>query len=284
MAAMTIQDAYGQAADVLQAAGVPDPRTDAGMLLEHITGVPRLKLMLFGGQTLSKEQEQRFSSLLLSRASRKPLQYVLGEQFFYGLPFWVDERVLIPRPETEILCEIAIAHIKAMPAPAVLDVCTGSGAIAVTLARECEAACVTAVDISADALAVAQENARRNGAKVRFAQGDLFAPAMGERFDCIVSNPPYIESAVCPALQEEVLREPLLALDGGGDGLDFYRRIAKEAADYLRPGGLLCMEIGHGQAEAVVSLLREEGRYERMTVHKDLAGASRVVCAYAFPT
>lgn len=222
-------------------------------------------------------------SLLLSRASRKPLQYLLGQQCFYGLDFDVDERVLIPRPETETLCEIALAFLRAHPAPAprALDLCTGSGAIAITLKHLRPAAQVTATDISPDALAVAAHNAAQNQAEVTFLQGDLFAPLKGQCFECIVSNPPYIEKDICPTLQPEVLMEPVLALDGGADGLDFYRAIVNAAVDHLTPGGLLAMEIGEAQGQAVCGLILAQGGYHAPTIHQDLCGKDRVVCAYA---
>jgi len=283
---MTIIAALRNAVDTLQNAGIPDPHTDAGLLLSHVTGFPRMALPLHGNQSLSNEQVQQLSSLLLSRASRKPLQYLLGEAHFFGRSFMVNERVLIPRPETEALCELAIRFLRQsvnlFPAPQVLDLCTGSGAIAVTLAREHPASQVTATDISEAALAVAQANAGRHQVQVRFLEGDLFSPVQGMRFHCIACNPPYVESAACSTLQEEVLREPLLALDGGSDGLDFYRRTADEAADFLYPGGLLCMEIGDTQADAVCALFSREKRYMDISVHPDLSGTPRVVCAYAF--
>ena len=274
-----------RAADTLQNAGIPDPKTDAALLLAHVTGLERLELSLRGAEELSTEQEQRLSSLLFSRASRRPLQYILGKQGFYGLSFQVDERVLVPRPETETLCEIAIAYLRGLSGtPRVLDLCTGSGAIAVTLAHECPTIHVTAADVSRDALDVAESNAHKNNVHIRFLQGDFLAPVTGERFHCITCNPPYIESEVCLTLQEEVLQEPLLALDGGADGLDFYRRLAKEGAAHLEPGGLLCMEIGATQGDAVCALLEESRAYRDITVHPDLAGLPRVVCARSSPT
>ena len=280
---MTIQAALQCATETLQSAGIPDPKTDAGLIMAHVTGIPRLTLLLHSATHLTTSQEQHLSSLLVSRTSRKPLQYVLSEQCFYGLPFFVDERVLVPRPETEMLCELAIRHLQSITAPHVLDLCTGSGAIAVTLAHECSNAHVTASDISQPALSVAQTNAAQNHVQVRFLQGDLFAPFSAERFHCITCNPPYIESAACFTLQEEVLHEPVLALDGGEDGLDFYRRIASQAAKHLYPGGLLCLEIGDTQADAVSALLSHAGHYENIVVHKDLSGSPRVVCASASP-
>lgn len=285
---MTTREATRYVTEALTAAGVPDPHADAALLLSHVTGLPRLELSLAPSNILTREQEQRLSSLLFSRASREPLQYLLGEQCFFGLDFLVDSRALIPRPETEILCEIALHFLKARttPAPQVLDLCTGSGAIAITLKHECPSSDVTATDLSPEALSLAQENAARLGASVQFLQGDLFAPIGNKRYDLIASNPPYIESETCKTLQPEVLREPPMALDGGVDGLTFYRAIARQAANHLLPGGLLCMEIGDTQGQAVCALLQAENTYTLPIIHQDLQGKDRVVCAHAasFPT
>ncbi len=271
----------------LTLAAVPDPEVDALALLSEATGMQPMNLRLSAMESLTHEQEERFRSLLLLRAKREPLQYVLGTQCFYGFDFAVDARVLIPRQETETLCELALAEMKAWPCPRVLDLCTGSGAIAVTLNRLCPGADVTAADLSGDALAVARENAARNGAEIRFVQGDLFAPVTGERFNLIVCNPPYIESAVCDTLQPEVRFEPRLALDGGTDGLAFYRRLAADAPAHLAPRGCLMAEIGDGQAAQVVALMNETGTWTDAAVHRDLYGKQRFVTvrlAEAFPT
>ena len=217
---------------------------------------------------------------MLHRAKREPLQYLLGEQWFYGLPYFVDNRVLIPRQETESLCEIGIQHLKTLPAPAALDLCTGSGAIAVTLKHNCPHAAVSAADLSPDALAVAKENARRHQAEISFFQGDLLEPLNGCTFDLILSNPPYIETETCKTLQTEVLQEPRMALDGGDDGLDFYRRIAAEAHLHLNTGGMLAMEVGSTQAEAVSALLAAKNAYHNIAIFRDLYGLERIVKAY----
>ncbi len=216
--------------------------------------------------------------MLARRAAGEPLQYILGEQDFFGLRFRVDGRVLIPRPETEILCEKALDFLRTRPGMKALDLCAGSGALAVTLALRCPDAEVWACDISPDALEVAGENARRFGAAVRFAQGDLFAPLSGERFDLIVSNPPYVARSDLDKLQPEVRREPVLALDGGPDGLDFYRRIAREAPPHLHEGGRILLEVGAGQAEAVASMLAARN-FLPDEILRDLSGIPRVVCA-----
>ncbi len=283
---MTIHHALAGAVQALASAGVPDAPLDAALLLSHVCGIPRLSLPLCSAQELTLQQEQHFASLLLSRASREPLQYLLGEQGFYGLTLAVDDRALIPRPETETLCELALSFLSRLAAPRALDLCTGSGAIAMALKHECPAAQVTATDVSPDALALARENAERLGLPIRFLQGDLWSPVPKERFDLIVSNPPYIESEACKTLQAEVLREPLLALDGGADGLRFYRAIAAGAASRLQPGGLLCVEIGDTQASQVCELFAAQEGFAAPTVHADLSGKDRVVCVHraSFPT
>jgi release factor glutamine methyltransferase len=259
-------------------AAVPDPDVDATALLAHVTEMERMTLRLNARQTLTAEQEERYRSLLLLRAARQPLQYLLGTQYFYGRLFHVDERVLIPRQETETLCEKAIAFLAdAGNAPRALDICTGSGAIAVTLRLECPQTLVTATDLSADALAVAGENALTNGADIRFLQGDLLTPVMGEQFTLITCNPPYIISADCETLQPEVLREPRLALDGGADGLDFYRRLAKDAPACLLPGGWLMVEVGYGQATDVAALFSACGAFTGVEVIRDLYCMERIV-------
>ncbi len=267
-------------------AAVPDPTFDTAALLCHATGLPKIELLLRARDALSPEAEAAFRALLARRAAREPLQYIVGAQGFYGLELAADPRALIPRPETETLCELALAFLAEKESPRVLDVCTGTGALALAIKREHPSADVTATDISADALALARENARRVGAEARFLPGDLLAPVAGERFDLIVSNPPYIESAACAALQPEVLYEPRLALDGGPDGLAFYRRLAAGCADHLSPGGALMLEIGDTQAASVSALLEARHCYQNITIHRDLCGRERVIGARmaAFPT
>jgi release factor glutamine methyltransferase len=277
---MTIQQALTDATRQLTKAHVPDPAQDALLMLAHILKKNPLSVRLDGSRELSPEDSARYRALLLHRAQRIPLQYLLHEQWFYGLPYYVDQRVLIPRQETETLCETGIQHLKAIQAPAALDLCTGSGAIAVTLKHFCPHATIHASDVSTDALNVASMNAERHQAEILFHQGDLFAPLAGLTFDLILSNPPYIESEDCKTLQAEVLQEPLMALDGGADGLDFYRRIAAQAHRYLKKGGMLAVELGYTQAHAVADLLMAEDAYRDVTIVRDLYGQERIVKAY----
>ena len=275
---MTIREALLSAERRLTDAGVPDPQVDAEWMMEAVTGLGRMQQKLQSAKELTPEQEQRFSSLLLSRANREPVQYLLGEQYFYDLRFHVTPDVLIPRQETEELCEWGLSFLQKQPAPTALDLCTGSGAIAVTLAYRCPKAEVTASDLSGNALGVAQKNALANGVNVRFLQGDLWEPLEGMRFDLILSNPPYIPSLECESLQPEVMREPRMALDGGADGLDFYRRIAQGAQEHLNPGGMIAVELGIGEAEDVAEIFRRAGLAD-VEIRKDLYGVERMVGA-----
>lgn len=268
------------AAAGLADAGVPDAVLDAEYLLAEVLHCPRLSLRLEKTRLLTAEQEAAYGALLARRKSREPLQYILGTQPFMGFPLRVDSRALIPRNDTEALCEQALLHLG--PGQRALDLCTGTGALAIALKKLCPGADVTAADISADALALARENAAALGADVRFLQGDLFAPVAGERFHVIVSNPPYIPDTLRGQLQPEVNREPALALFAGADGLDFYRRIAALAPAYLLPGGWLLLEIGDTQFDAVAALL--SGAFEGITRIRDMNGLPRVVAAQAKAT
>ena len=195
-----------------------------------------------------------FRAMLDRRAKREPLQYILGETEFMGLTFHVEPGVLIPRADTEILVEKALECMK--PGARVLDIGTGSGAIAVSLAKLGRQAQVTAVDVSDRALEIARQNAKRNGAAVEFVKSDCFSALKGRKYDMIVSNPPYISEDEMRELMPEVTREPELALFGGADGLDFYRRISREAPEYLNEGGCLLFEIGWLQKDAVSALVK----------------------------
>ena len=254
---------------------VPDSRLDAEYLLAEVLSVSRLQLLLDKRRELSLEEEGRFEALIARREKREPLQYILGNQSFMGFSFKTDPRALIPRNDTEALCEEALRHIK--PGDRVLDLCTGTGALAIAMKKLCPTAQVTATDISGDALCLARENAKALNAAVRFVQGDLLAPIAGERFHVIVSNPPYIPEGLRGRLQEEVNQEPALALFAGEDGLDFYRRIAREAPKHLFPQGRLCLEIGDGQGDAVAGLLKDQ--FEDIQILNDLNGLPRVVSA-----
>ena len=271
---MTLREACREGAVRLRKAGVPEAELDAWYLLEWASGVSRSHYLAYPEEKLGEEQERRFSEGLAKREKRIPLQHITGEQEFMGLSFLVNDQVLIPRQDTEILAEQALKYLK--PGMRVLDLCTGSGCILLSLLHFCPEAEGVGSDLSRGALETAGRNRERLGLRAEFVQGDLFENIKGT-FDLIVSNPPYIRRDEIRELMEEVrCYEPYMALDGHEDGLYFYRRIAKEAPRYLKPGGLLCLEIGFDQGESVAGLLRDEGFHEIETV-RDLAGLDRVV-------
>ena len=270
---MTVLEAIRAAERRLR--NVPDPRLDAEYLLAEALRTSRLMMLVDKGRTLTDTEEAAFDTMVARREKREPLQYILGSQSFMGFSFKTDPRALIPRNDTEALCEEALRHIR--PGDAVLDLCTGTGALGIAIKKLCPGAIVTGTDISRDVLSLATENARDLQAEVRFLQGDLFAPTADERFDVIVSNPPYIPDGLRGKLQAEVEKEPALALFGGADGLDFYRRIAAEAPLHLKPQGWLCLETGDGEADAVAALLEKD--FLSIRILPDLNGLPRVVSA-----
>lgn len=277
---MTVAEWLAGAQKALEASGSPDPAPDAQWILMWAMDISRVQLRLRAAQPLLGEALQKADRALAERETGRPLQHVLGEAWFYGRRFLCDERALIPRQDTEILCETAISHI--LPGPRkVLDMCTGSGIIGVTIALERPLCRVTATDLSPDALSLARENAALHGADMRFAQGDLYGAVGEEHFDAILSNPPYLTGSEMHMLQREVQAEPEMALFGGEDGLEFYRRIACGAADHLLPGGCVILEIGSAQAGAVSRLLADALPGASVGVVKDLQGLDRVVWAHA---
>lgn len=262
------------------AATSPTPRLDAELLLAHALGWPRARLLAERAFVPGADQLAVFETLLARREALEPVAYLVGRKAFFGLEFVVDRRVLVPRPETELLVELALAEaqrIGARRAPLqIVDIGTGSGAIAVALAANLPVAQVYAVDLSADALAVAAENVARHGLaeRVTLLHGDLLAPLAGP-VDMIVSNPPYtILAEVEPNVRAT---EPWLALDGGPDGAAVYRRLLALAPAYLRPGGAVLLEIGSWQGELVAGLVRVALPEAAVSVHQDLAGLDRVV-------
>ena len=274
---MTPRELLKLMAAELTASGVPDAEVDASLLLSHVTGKNPMNLRLDSWSQLSLADEEAFRALCEKRKTRTPLQYLTGVQSFLGRDFHVDERVLIPRPETELLAERAIAALNARPSPAALDMCCGSGCLAVSMALAVPAADVHAADLSEGALTVTALNADLLHANVTLHQGDLFSSIPeGMCFDVIVSNPPYIPAADCLELQEEVLREPMMALDGGADGYDFYRRITKNAPRFLKEGGVLLMEVGFDQAQGVMELCRAAG-FRNVVAHEDYQHIERMV-------
>lgn len=272
---------YEQGRDRLLQAGVADAETDAWYLLSECFSISRMTYLMERETMLelSEEQVACYEERIEKRASRIPLQHLTGEQEFMGYPFLVNEHVLIPRQDTETLVETVLELTKGKQNLSLLDMCTGSGCIAISLALEGQGRfeTVTGVDLSPDALTVARENGRRSNVEIGWIQSDMFTGILPVKVDVLVSNPPYIRPEVVDTLMPEVRdHEPRMALEGGADGLDFYRILAKHAPMVLNPGGWLAVEIGHDQG-AEVSALFEEAGLTDVFVRKDMAGLDRVV-------
>ena len=283
---MTLYDLLNEGSAALLQAGDSDGENDAKLLLFEAFHLDLVHFLMDRLRPLSEQDEQvqeqirTYRSMITKRASRIPLQQILGSQEFMGLDFFVNEHVLIPRQDTETLVELVLQEQQSTEKK-LLDLCTGSGCIAISLAVKGGYESVTATDLSEEALKVAERNAKAHQKEIIFRQGDLFTAlpqSEAGTFDIITSNPPYIPTAVIATLEPEVRdHEPMMALDGTEDGLKFYRQIAKKAGTWLKPGGVIYLEIGYDQGEAVSGLLREAG-FDKVRVVKDLPGKDRVVC------
>ena len=271
---MTLREAYEYGQEQLKNAGISDAAVDAWYLLEFATGLSRAEYFLRMNEEMAPEEEPKYREYIERREKRIPLQHITGTQDFMGLEFSVNEHVLVPRQDTEVLVETVLDDLQ--PGMDVLDMCTGSGCILLSLMKLRKVVRGTGVDISKDALAVARTNAEKLNVQATFLQSDLFEKVEGT-YDIIVSNPPYIKTSVIEELDAEVrLHDPMLALDGKEDGLYFYRRIIGESVKFLKEKGKLYFEIGHDQGVDVKQLMEEAG-FSYVTVKKDLAGLDRVV-------
>lgn len=292
MSGRTIREAYREASSLLSKGGVEEAARHAEMLIQEILGWDRTQFLLRSDEPFPEDQTSRLEAMLARRLNGEPLQYIIGEQEFYGLPFRVNPAVLIPRPETELLVEEVMKRGRAMAegtadVPRVLDIGTGSGAIAVTLAVLCPEWRITASDISREALQVAEENAERNGvgASIEWVQGDLLSPWLGQgedrfQFDIVVSNPPYIPEEEIESLQTEVRKyEPHTALSGGSDGLRIYARLVEQLKSVQRKPRIVAFEVGYGQHEDVGQMLTDVGAWDEVVFVQDLAGIQRHVIA-----
>jgi release factor glutamine methyltransferase len=277
---MTLHEWLRKGEEVLLASPHPgNAHRDAELLLLHVVHQERAGLLARWKECLRTAEGELYKALIERRLGGEPIQYILGETEFYGLPFWVSSDVLIPRPETEHLVEKALQAAASYSSPRMVDVGTGSGAIAVTLAQQLPEANITAIDLSAPALAVAAENATRNGVQIRFLRGDLLAPVARECFDIVVSNPPYVPAIDRDSLAVEVRDfEPALALFADRDGLGIYRRLIPAAFAVLNSDGFLILEIGFEQSPAVAYLLASSG-FQQIEFLPDLQGIPRVACA-----
>lgn len=278
----TVAEVLRTATTRLADGGIDSPRLDAEVLLAHVLNCRRLSLYIDAEKILSLEKILRFDQLITRRLKKIPVAYLTGTREFMGLSFAVNEHVLIPRPDTEILTEGVGKFLRGLgKAVTFVDLGTGSGAICISILKFVKAARAAAVDISAEALTVAKFNAQKFHVddRLEFFQGDMFAPLAGKIFNAIVSNPPYIPTGELETLQAEVTREPRLALDGGADGLNFYRRIITDAPKFLVAGGLLAFEVGINQADAVKNLLVDNGCFDEPETWRDLSNVERVITA-----
>lgn len=279
---MTYKEVYEMGRAALEQAGVEEAVLDARLLLEYVCGTDRNYLFAHGDEPVRDNWKENYVNYIDKRAEHIPLQHITGSQEFMGLSFQVNDKVLIPRQDTELLVEEVMLHLH--DGMSILDVCTGSGCILLSLLRYSNDCKGLGLDISKEALLVAEQNKKNLGLSGEFLESNLFSALETDealekwgKFDIIVSNPPYIESEVVGTLAEEVKdHEPVLALDGGRDGLDFYRKIAKEAGTYLNRGGMLFLEIGYNQGEAVTKLLKESG-FRDVQLKKDYGGLDRIV-------
>jgi len=284
---VTIIEAIHNAANRMSAAGITNARLDAEVLLAHIIKKDRVRLITHRDEVLDDKEQRDFAEAIQRRTRREPLQYIIGNQEFWGLEFIVTPDVLIPRPETEFIIEAALKIVQDRNRPVrIIDLCTGSGCIAVSLAKELAAARVIATDASEKALDVARENSRRHGVseRIRFLPGDLFVPLeeldLRGQVDILASNPPYVQAGDLAALQPEVRDyEPRMALIAGPEGTEIAIKIIRTAPEYLNQNGALIMEMGMGQSGALTRAVEATNAYAKPKIVKDLAGIERVIMA-----
>jgi len=276
---------FHEAVDRLSQAGISNAKREALWIVEEALGVSRLQIHAYGEESIDSEQYHRAISLIERRASQEPLQYVLGTQEFFGLDMAVGPAVLIPRPESVLLVEEVIAHLRSHPQPVIVDVGTGSGCLAISVARALTRAVVIASDRSLSALQIAIKNALKHDVRsqILWLVGDLLAPLLSNRLagkvTAIIANLPYISHNEWDRLSPDVKDfEPRLALDGGPDGLDVYRRLLKEAPSILAPGGVVCLEVGIGQADCLCEEIASSKFFHVMKVQSDMQGIPRMVC------
>lgn len=271
---MNIEEVLQKATIKLKDNNIEEARSKARRLLAFTLEMSKEQIIIHNKEELTIEQENSYNEYVARIIIGEPIQYIIGKQEFMGIDFKVNPSVLIPQPDTEILVERTIEILKHLKEPKVLDLCTGSGAIAVSIAKYVPNSIVFASDISKQALEIARQNDNEN--KVNFVHSNLFENIDGE-FNVIVSNPPYIKTSEIQRLSKEVQNEPLLALDGGQDGLLFYREIIKQAHKYLEEQGYLCIEIGEDQKEQVITLINNCSYYKNIQAFKDLSGHDRVI-------
>lgn len=276
---MTIMEAIKKGMIELKNSNIESPKLKSRLLMQFILNKPRQYVIVNDMEELNENEERKYFDAILKIRKGIPLEHITHQKEFMKLNFFVDENVLIPRQDTEILVEEVIKIAQKTNAKKILDLCTGSGAIAVSLAKYLPKSEITAIDISNEALKIAKKNAINNQVEhqITFISSDMFTNLNDEKFDIIVSNPPYIKRNVIESLDEEVKKEPYIALDGGEDGLYFYKKIISESYKYLRYGGYLCLEIGFDQKIDVIELIENEEKFENTYSKKDLYDNDRII-------
>ncbi len=276
---MTIREAINKATIKMKMENIDSPKLKARLLMQFVLNQTRQYLMVYDEKKLTKEEEENYQETVEELIKGVPLQHITHRQEFMKMDFYVNHHVLIPRPDTEVLVEEVIQIARKIKAKKILDLCTGSGAIAVSLAKYIENSQITATDISTKALEIAELNAKKQQVdkQIAFLQSDLFKELPREKYDMIVSNPPYIKKEIIKTLDKEVQKEPHIALDAGQDGLAFYRKIIHQSYEFLKYKGYLCLEIGYDQKIDVIELIEKEEKYIDTYGKKDLYGNDRVI-------
>lgn len=275
---MQVKRVLEEAVKILKDNNIDEAIIKAKIVLCMVLKIEKEYIIINDSKEMAKEDEEKYFQYINKLKNGIPLQYITNNQEFMKLNFFVDENVLIPRADTEILVEEVIS-LANDDKNKILDVCTGSGAIAVSLAKYIKNSNVMAIDISKEALKIAEKNAFNNNVNIKFIESDLFNNLEENDFDIIVSNPPYIRENVINDLSIEVKHEPKIALDGGKDGLDFYRKLSSESYKYLKEDGYLCLEIGYDQKKEVIEILKNEKKYKNIYSKKDLFGNDRIIIA-----
>ncbi len=276
---MTIREAINKGAIELKVKNIDSPKLKARLLMQFILNETRQYLVVYDKKQITQQQEENYFKAINKLTKGIPIQHITHSQEFMKLNFYVDNNVLIPRQDTEILVEEVIKIAKKINAKKILDLCTGSGAIAISLAKMIENSQITATDISREALKIAQLNSRKNEVEnqIIFVLSNLFEDLGKEKYDIIVANPPYIKRKIIKTLDKQVQKEPIIALDGGIDGLDFYRKIIHQSYEFLKYKGYLCLEIGYDQKDEVIELINNEKKYIKTYSKKDLYDNDRIV-------
>ena len=273
---MTINEIKKQCLDILKQNNIKDSELKVKLIISKVLNVNKEYLITHNDEEVREELKKEIVFNTFKLLQGEPIQYIINNQAFFGLDFFVDKNVLIPQPDTEILVEEVISISQKYNKPDILDLCTGSGAIAIVLKKNIPEAIITATDISKNALKVAQINKEKNNTQIKLIKSNMFKK-IKNTFNIIVSNPPYIKTKVIKTLDKEVQNEPIIALDGGQDGLKFYKTIIEQAYKYLKEDGFLCLEIGYDQKEEVINLIKESNKYNNIYSKKDLSGNDRII-------